>query len=54
MIGFTVSEKTDPDLAGVPAVVLGVDPETKQIVLMFRDDSRIMIPPTDLRLLQPK
>jgi len=40
---FTVTSAADPDLAGVPAVIIGVDKETAEMVLRFEEGSSLIV-----------
>lgn len=39
MIKFTVTPAADADLAGIPAVITGINKETGELILRFEDGS---------------
>lgn len=52
MLKFTVAEKTDPDLAGIPAAITGVNKETGELILRFEEGSGLFVKAQDLVLIE--
>ena len=51
MTKFTVTKAADPDLAGVPAAIVGVNKETAELVLRFEEGSGLFVRPENVILI---
>jgi len=52
MLKFTVTNTSDPDLAGVPAAITGVNKETGEVLLRFDEGSGLFVRAQDLVLIE--
>jgi len=52
MLKFTVAKTSDPDLAGVPTAITGVNKETSELILRFEEGSGLFVRVQDLVLVE--